>query len=288
MSSQLRATFLYHCAFAHSDKQPHVDVLLAPSTMEMEHIASLRVPEACVVDDAEHPGEEQETEDADRRVTTDVIWRLEGYDLWIDPPEAPAPDRVRVDLSFRENQNEWVVADFKRLSHVGIDATFLDEDVPNSLKPGARVRIWGGYLQAAKPEKGLVNRLWRLDNGTAPVGLSDRVEFTKDLENRSTMKLRFRKFGEVRFKTVTLRATAGIVRLHVMNDPTVEEMHDPALATCDALPHFQSYSLLVRASADGRQVLQNPRIVEQAGIVPATIAEGADLCCPCGGGPPEP
>jgi hypothetical protein len=298
---RVKATFLFHCAFVHGKDSPSVSVLLSASDKDdpllkdhhMVHIASLRIPETCVADDSQLPGEEQHTETLDRRVTTDLLWPLKGYDVWIDRPDEEDGDgatkmigKVRDDAG-----TDWIVADFKELTGVGVDRRMLAEDnVPDIIREGARVQVWGGVMRAGTPDKELKTRRWVvLDQEN--VGLSDRMEYEKTIDTDRPIAVHFRPFeGDRTVKTVFLRPNAdtGIIRLHVTNDPTPNEVHDLGRDPCAKLPHFASYDRLLYNNGVRRSPLTAPQPDHAHMAKSFTVLEGESLCCPCGGAPPEP
>ena len=80
-------------------------------------------------------------------------------------------------------------------------ACYADGDeFPKALRKGARVRLTGGTLECGVPTGPLKQRRWKV--GTADnVGLSDRMEYRKDLDGDGLVELIFRKFDDDETKT---------------------------------------------------------------------------------------
>ena len=136
-------------------------------------------------------------------------------------------------------------------------ACYADGDgFPDALRKGARVRLTGGTLECGVPTGPLKHRRWKV--GTADnVGLSDRMEYRKDLDDAGAVELIFRKFddAETETKTVYLKpGKDGIVRIHVSNDPFAEDppQGSKEIDPCSALRHFASYSLLLYPAGEDK------------------------------------
>jgi hypothetical protein len=173
-----------------------------------------------------------------------------------------------------------------------VDRRMLAEDnVPDIIREGARVQVWGGVMRAGTPDKELKTRRWIVGD-REDVGLSDRMEYEKVLAADTPIALKFRPFtGDRAIKTVFLRPNpeTGIIRLHVTNDPTPEAVHNLGKDPCSQLPHFLTYSLLLnqRAARPGAK-FKMPQPFGADAARTALVLEGDSLCCPCGGAPPEP
>src|SRR5262249_49537922 len=152
----------------------------------MQHIASMRLPAASVAGglsakDIVTPHDEpavtmQRTDTlrvidglADIVPEDDYIFRLEGYDIWIDPPDASAarrgefPATTSVRFATSDGNDTFVVANVAAIGNSRIDPKCLsDDDVPDFLKQGARVRVWGGTLRCEVPEGNLKHRRWNV------------------------------------------------------------------------------------------------------------------------------
>jgi hypothetical protein len=311
---ELHVTFLFHCAFVTQPDGSRTDVLLAPGSPNgahaMQHIASLRVPVACVAHRDSLPPKEVVTAQKKPVVTTqrtdtlrtgkggrpeivtehDYVWRLEGYDVWIDPHDSTArrgefPATTNVKFATSDGSDTFVIANIAALGDSRIDPRCSsDDDVPGVLKLGARVRVWGGSLKCEVPEGNLKHRRWDLGR-KPPVGLSDRMDFRKTVN--APVLLRYHHFGDPSFSTVELRPDAsGVIRIYVTNDPFVEDMPHGAAGVdpCEQLPHFATYGLLLEP-AGVEKALKAPPLVTLTGGAGFPIAEGNSFCCPCGGEP---
>lgn len=313
---ELRITFLFHCAFATPPDGSRTDVLLAPGSVngahDMQHIASLRVPAANVGDLAGLPSKEAVTAQKKPVVTSqrtetlrttpggkpeivsehDYVFRLEGYDVWIDPLDASAarrgefPATTSVRFATSDGADTFVIANIAAIGGRRIDPRCTsDYDFPPELWQGARVRVWGGSLRCGVPEGNLKHRRWAV--GRQPVGLSDRMEYQKKVSG--PVIVRYRRFDDEsrEFSTVQLRPDAnGVIRIYVTNDPFVEDMPKGAVGVdpCKELPHFSSYGLLLEP-AGVEKPLRTPELVTLTGGAGFPIAEGNSFCCPCGGEP---
>jgi hypothetical protein len=313
---ELHVTFLFHCAFATQPDGSRTDVLLAPGSENgahvMQHIASLRIPVDCVVrrkdmklKEAVTPQKKpavriQKTEalratDGGAEIVTssDYVWRLEGYEVWLDPDDHAAgkkefPATTNVKFAVSHGDETFVIANLAALGGSGIDplcTSDVDDEIPAFLKKGARVRIWGGRLRCEVPEGNLKHRRWNLDDRKPPVGLSDRMDYRKTVS--APVYLRYRLFGDPTFSTVELKPDAsGVIRIHVTNDPFVEDMPHgaPGVDPCKELPHFASYGLLLKPAGKDK-ALKPPPLVALTSGEGFQIAEGNSFCCPCGGEP---
>jgi hypothetical protein len=313
---ELHVTFLFHCAFATQPDGSRTDVLLAPGSVNgahvMQHIGSLRIPVDCVVPRKDMPLTEALTPQKKRAVTIqktdtlratekgvvtettrDYVWRLEGYDVWLDPDDNAAgkkgdfPATTNVKFAVSHGDETFVIANLAALGDSRIDPVCLSDDkVPDFLATkGARVRIWGGRLRCEVPEGNLRHRRWDLGRNKPPVGLSDRMDFRKTVTG--PVLLRYHRFNDPTFYTVELKPDAsGVIRIHVTNDPFVEDMpHGTAgVDPCQELPHFASYGLLLEPAGKVK-ALKPPPMVALARGAGFQIAEGNSFCCPCGGEP---
>jgi hypothetical protein len=319
----VHVTFSFHCAFIRQPDKRRTDVLLSPGARhampshtasehgtaggnggsnggtdahQMEHIASLRVPDACIENREDHPGIMQFTTRLDRE-DADVTWRLEGYDVTLKAgvqlrkgEEPPA----NVGFTTAVGDVTYVVPDFARLAGLKVDPDcYADGDeFPRPLRKGARVRLNGGTLECGVPVGALKDRRWNVGSAEN-VGLSDRMEYRKELDESGTVELTFRKFDDKdgdETKTVTLKPDQnGVVRIHVSNDPFA---HDPPLGSpevdpCSALRHFASYSLLLYPAGEDKSARLRPPVARAADANgPLIVSEGNSACCPCGDGTP--
>jgi hypothetical protein len=311
---ELHITFLFHCAFATQPDGSRTDVLLAPGSANgahaMQHIASLRVPVACVVRRDGLPPKEAVTTRKKPVVITqktdtlrlrpdgkpeivsehDYVFRLEGYDVWIDPQENTSrrgefPATTNVKFATSDGTDTFVIANLAAIGGSRIDPRCTsDDDVPDFLTNGARVRVWGGSLRCEVPEGNLKHRRWDLGR-KPPVGLSDRMDYRKTVS--APVVVRYRRFGEPTFSTVELQPDAsGVIRIHVTNDPFVEDMPHGAAGVdpCKELPHFATYGLLLEP-AGVEKPLKTPPLATLTSGAGFPIAEGNSFCCPCGGEP---
>jgi hypothetical protein len=315
--SHVHATFSFHCAVLRPDKR-RTDVMLAPGTRhgvasgtagnghtdhgasngaaavhQAEHIASLRIPGECLKRDDTREGVRQITARLDRADVEDVTWRLEGYDVTLrtgggqDTTKEPP---ANITFTTAADSVTYMVPDFPRLAGLKIDpACHEDGDkFPEALRTGARVRLTGGTLECGVPSGPLKDRRWKV--GTADnVGLSDRMEYRKDLNGDGLVELSFRKFDEdeKHAKSVYLKPGAdGIVRIHVSNDPFAEDppQGSKQIDPCSALKHFASYSLLLYpAGEDKSDRLPPPTARGVSADSPMIVSEGSNTaCCPCG------
>jgi len=319
-SNHVHVTFSFHCAVLRQPDKRRTDILLAPgmrhgvasggtgnghadhgasngaaSIHQAEHIASLRIPGDCVQNDSQHPGTPQITARLDRADAADVTWRLEEYDVTLrtsggSRASADKEPPANVSLTTAADDVTYMVPDFPRLAGLKVDpACFEDGDkFPSALRKGSRVRLTGGTLECGVPTGPLKDRRWKV--GTAEnVGLSDRVEYRKDLNGEAPVELIFRKFDEdeKQAKTVYLKPDAdGIVRIHVSNDPFAEDppQGSKQIDPCSALKHFASYSLLLYpAGEDKSDRLPPPAALAAGAGGPMMVSEGNSACCPCGG-----
>ena len=170
-------------------------------------------------------------------------------------------------------------------------ACYADGDgFPDKLRKGARVRLTGGTLECGVPTGPLKNRRWKV--GTAEnVGLSDRMEYRKDLDDKGAVELVFRKFKdpETETKTVYLKPDEdGIVRItrqqrsvrgrsaagqQARSIPVRRCVISRRIRCCSIRPARTSRIALT--SADRRCPLD--------GGGPMIVSEGNTACCPCGG-----
>jgi hypothetical protein len=257
---------------------------------DMQHIASLRVPAACVFDEGEHRADKvQETATLDQAPDEDRIWRLEGYDVSIHPdglgaaPTATTP--ANFETSVTKGDITYTLASITLLAGKKIDPAFASDKVPALLHRGARVRVWGGTFSAGVPGGLLKHRTWDLGL-EHPVGLSDRVDYHRAVSgNYVTVVFKHFKTGET--KTVKLRPHNGVIRMHITNDPFVEDTPHGSRAEnpCSKLPHFSSYAVLLDPAGTVTN-LGAPPIAGTGDPAFATIAEGNTFCCPCGDGVP--
>jgi hypothetical protein len=221
----------------------------------------------------------------------DYVFRLEGYDVWIDPPDSAAarrggfPATTSVKFATSDGTDTFVIANIAAIGGSRIDPRCTsDDDFPPALMTGARVRVWGGSLKCEVPEGNLKHRRWDLGR-KPPVGLSDRMDFRKTVN--APVLLRYHHFGDPSFSTVELRPDAsGVIRIYVTNDPFVEDMPHGAAGVdpCEQLPHFATYGLLLEP-AGVEKALKAPPLVTLTGGAGFPIAEGNSFCCPCGGEP---
>lgn len=318
--TRLHATFLYHCALAPSAHDPSVHVLLAPSEVGMEHVAGLRIPVEFIVQDHTGFGDDQETEwlDGQQLTTTrDRTWRLEGYDVKIDPPargatperpylklfdpapEAPAPLHQHVSKSADGGSPvPRAIASIDHLTMSRLDSACLEHDPPKPLWAGARVRVWGGTLSCGVPDRELDNRKWEVGTFDLVTRLSDRIEFEKPISG--DVVLTFRKFGEAEERRLVLRPLPGVnetVRFYVSNDPKplsgshghAGSHETPSDDPCSQLPHFPSYSFLLRPVGPKNEGLPSPMprgFVKDPPHRGFLVLEGDTVCCPCTYGTP--
>ena len=315
--NHVHVTFSFHCAVLRLPDKRRTDVLLAPgghhgaasggatnghadqgaangaASVHPEHIASLRIPGDCVVSDGTGKGIRQITARLDRADVEDVTWRLEGYDVTLQTGSGKrSGEEPPANITFTTAVDDvtYMVPDFPRLASMKIDPACYEEgaDFPRELRKGSRVRLDGGTLECGVPSGPLKTRRWKV--GTADnVGLSDRMEYRKDLDS-GEVALIFRRFDDFSgkdAKTVYLKPGAkGIVRIHVSNDPFAE---DPPLGSkqidpCSALKHFASYSLLLYpAGEDKSDRLSPPTPLGVGAGNPMIVSEGSNTaCCPCG------
>lgn len=316
--NHLHVTFSFHCAVLRLPDKRRTDVLLAPgmrhgmsngaaanghadhggsngATMmhQAEHIASLRIPGECIQSDSQHPGMPQITARLDRADAADMTWRLEEYDITLRTVgglRAPNEPPANITFSTVADDVTYMVPDFPRMAGLKIDpACYADGDgFPQALRQGARVRLNGGTLECGVPSGSLKDRRWRIGS-VDNVGLSDRMEYHKDLTGEGRVELIFRKFDEdeKQAKTVYLKPGAdGIVRIHVSNDPFAEDPPQGSrqIDPCSALKHFASYSLLLYpAGEDKSDRLPPPTALTAGAGGPLMVSEGNSACCPCGG-----
>lgn len=316
--NHVHVTFSFHCAVLRLPDKRRTDVLLAPgmrhgvasgaggnghadhgaangaATMhQAEHIASLRIPGECVQSDQQHPGIPQITARLDRADAADVTWRLEEYDITLrigDQKRATQEPPANITFTTAADDVTYMVPDFPRLAGLKVDpACYADgEGFPDALRKGARVRLTGGTLECGVPSGPLKERRWKV--GTADnVGLSDRMEYRKDLNGDGRVELIFRKFDEdeKQAKSVYLKPGAdGIVRIHVSNDPFAEDppQGSKQIDPCSALKHFASYSLLLYPAGEDKSDRLSPPTALASGVGgPMIVSEGNSACCPCGG-----
>jgi hypothetical protein len=262
-------------------------------THRMQHIASLRVPAACVYDEQEHPAQEvQETvtlgHTPDTAPDEDRIWRLEGYDVSIHPDglgAAAASTPANFQSSVTDGDTTYTLASITLLGRRKIDPAYSSETVPELLHRGARVRVWGGTLSCGVPGGLLKHHTWDLGL-EQPVGISDRVDYHRAIAG-NRISVVFKKFETGETKTVTLQPHNGVIRLHITNDPFAEDTPhgSRAQSPCRTLPHFSSYAVLL-APAGTVTSLEAPPIADSGDAALATISEGNTFCCPCGDGVP--
>jgi hypothetical protein len=311
----VHVTFSFHCAFLRLPDKRRTDVLLSPGgrhampahsaehgtaghgttnghtdAHQMEHIASLRIPSACIKERSELPGITQITTRLDRE-DSDVTWRLEGYDVMLKAGaqlRTGAEPPANIGFTTALGDVTYVVPDFARLAGLKIDPLCHadGDEFPHSLRKGARVRLNGGTLECGIPVGALKDRRWNV-GGAENVGLSDRMEYRKELDESGTVELTFRKFGEEETKTVYLTPDAkGVVRIHVSNDPFAHDppLGSPELDPCAALRHFSSYSLLLYPAGEDKSARLRPPVAVLADANgPLVVSEGNSACCPCGG-----
>jgi hypothetical protein len=315
----LHITFLFHCAFATQPDGSRTDVLLAPGSVNgahvMQHIASLRVP-AASVERASLPGKEAMTAQKTPAVTrqrtdtlratengkpeiasqTDYVFRIEGYDVWIDPPGSAGsrvsgefPPTTSVRFAASDGADTFVIANIAAIGKSRIDPLCMsDYQFPKALWGGARVRVWGGSLRCEVPEGNLKHRRWEVAGRSVPVGLSDRMDYRKKVS--APVVVRYRRFDApdpTVFSTAQLMPDEhGVIRVYVTNDPFVEDMpHGPVgVDPCKELPHFASYGLLLEP-AGTEKPLKTPPLVTVTTGAGFPIAEGNSFCCPCSGEP---
>ena len=88
----------------------------------------------------------------------DYVWRLEGYDVWLDPHDNAAgrQESATTNVKFTTSDTDgdtFVMPNLATSRNMpdrsGVHA---DDDVPDALKLGARVRVWGGTLDARCPK----------------------------------------------------------------------------------------------------------------------------------------
>jgi hypothetical protein len=321
--NHVHVTFSFHCAVLRLPDKRRTDVLLAPGMRhgvasaaptngqadhggsnggpamhQAEHIASLRVPSECVANDEHYAGMRQITARLDRADVEDMTWRLEGFDVTLraaggqrGSQEPPA----NITFTTAADDVTYMVPDFSRLAGLRIDpACHADGDAfPRALRKGARVRLNGGTLECGVPAGPLKTRRWKVGTNDN-VGLSDRMEYRKDLDSAGMVELIFRKFDddEKQAKTVYLKPDAdGVVRIHVSNDPFAEDppQGSKQIDPCSALKHFASYSLLLYpAGEDKSDRLSPPTALGTAAGNPTIVTEGNTACCPCGSGSGDP
>jgi hypothetical protein len=331
-TSDLHVTFMFHCAFVRSDGARRTDVILSPGPEPtantaaehgngnghgngndhdmdggepdnqqpahahagMRHVASLRIPAACVLDESEHRATEiQETTTLGQAPGTppdeDRIWRLEGYDVSIHPDTPGVAATTATPANFEASATDgditYTLASITSLGKRKIDPGFSAETVPTLLHRGARVRVWGGTLSCAVPGGLLKHRTWELGLEN-PVGLSDRVDYHRAIPG-GYVTVVFKHFKTLETKTVTLQPHNGAVRLHITNDPFVEDTPHGSLAEnpCKTLPHFSSYAVLLEPAGKVTS-LEAPPVADSGDAALATISEGNTFCCPCGDGVP--
>jgi hypothetical protein len=329
-SNDLHVTFMFHCAFVRSEGARRTDIVLAPGFPaatgntaaaehgnghtnghgndmnggnggdpdtqhgahghDMHHIASLRVPAACVLDEKEFPADEvQETATLGQPPGTppdeDRIWRLKGWDVSIQPDDrgvaATTKTPANFETSVTDGDTTYTLASITLLSGKKIDPAFGSENVPTLLHNGARVRVWGGTLSCGVPGGLLKHRTWELGL-EHPVGLSDRVDYHREIST-GYVSLIFKKFETGETRTIKLRPHEGKVRMHITNDPFAEETpHGSRVQNpCKTLPHFSSYAVLLHPAGTVTS-LDVPPVVDPGDGAFATISEGNTFCCPCG------
>jgi hypothetical protein len=235
----------------------------------------------------------QVTARLDRPDVEDVTWRLEEYDVTLrtgSPQREREEPPANITLTTAADDVTYMVPDFPKLAGMKIDPACYDDgpNFPRELRKGARVRLNGGTLECGVPTGPLKNRRWKV--GTFEnVGLSDRMEYRKELEG-GPVELLFRKFDDVSgkdVKSVYLKPGAdGIVRIHVSNDPFAEDppQGSKQIDPCSALKHFASYSLLLYpAGEDKSDRLPPPVPLATAAGGPLIVSVGNTACCPCGG-----
>jgi hypothetical protein len=261
----------------------------------MQHIASLRIPALCVADNSTHKDYvTQETTtftETGVNVEEDRIWRLEGWDVSIQPDglgaAPPASTPANFQMATTDGDKTYTLANISTLSGRKIDPRFKsDNDVPELLHRGSRVRVWGGTLSCHVPGGLLRHRTWNvgLEN---PVGLSDRVDYRRSIPVGAGATIVFKKFGTDETKTVTLKPRNGVIRIHVTNDPFVEDTPHGSREKnpCETLPHFPSYGVLLEPAGTVTN-LGVPPVAETDTPQLVTISEGNTYCCPCSDGVP--
>jgi len=235
--NHVHVTFSFHCAALRLPDKRRTDVLLAPgmrhgasggatnghaesngaAAIHPEHIASLRVPSDCVAEDGQRAGIRQITARLDRADVEDVTWRLEGYDVTIRTGSAQrgaANQEPPANVTFTTAVDDvtYMVPDFPKLAGMKIDPVCNADgaDFPRELRKGSRVRLNGGTLECGVPSGPLKNRRWKVGNADN-VGLSDRMEYRKDLDGSGVVEIVFRKFDdeEKDAKTVYLKPGAN-------------------------------------------------------------------------------
>lgn len=334
-SDQLHVTFMFHCAFVRTEGARRTDVILAPGFIPpsddaqaaaergevkthqehaghgqddqhpsiahdhpMRHIASLRVPRACVVGDelaVEPKYEIQETTtftETGVRVDEDIIWRLEGWDVWIQPDglgaAPPSSTPANFESAATDGTTTYTLASIATLAGADerIDPRFKsDDNVPELLYLGSRVRVWGGTLTCQVPGGLLRHRTWHLGLEN-PVGMSDRVDYKRSVPAGGSVIV-FKHFVTGETKTVRLQPQNGVIRMHVTNDPFVEDTPHGSREKnpCETLPHFPSYAVLLEPAGKVR-TLSVPPLANTGMPELVTISEGNTYCCPCGDGVP--
>jgi hypothetical protein len=315
-NKHVHITFSFHCAVVKLPDKRRTDILLSPGMRhgmghasngaaasgammhQAEHIASLRIPEECIIKErsADH-GSTQVTTRLDRPESADVTWRLEEHDVVLrigsqllagsqllkEPP-------ANISLTNADRDVTYVVPDFAKLAGMKVDpACYSDGDeFPRALRKGARVRLTGGTLECGVPTGPLKHRRWKVGSADN-VALSDRMEYRKDLDDSGDVALIFRKFDDPMTKTKTVYLTPnkdGIVRIHISNDPFAVDppQGSKEIDPCAALRHFGSYSLLLYpAGEDKSSLMATPTPLPLEGDAPLLVSEGSNTaCCPCG------
>jgi hypothetical protein len=316
--NHVHVTFSFHCAVLRLPDRRLTDVMLAPggrhgvasgaagnghadhggsngtTVHKAEHIASMRIPAECVEKDETREGIRQVTARLGRADIEDVTWRLEKYAVTLrtsDEQSAAKEPPANVTFTTSADDVTYMVPDFPKLASMKIDPLCHENGAkfPTELRQGARVRLTGGTLECGVPSGPLKQRRWKV--GTAEnVGLSDRMEYRKDLTGDGLVELTFRKFDDEEakdVKTVYLKPGAdGIVRIHVSNDPFAEDPPQGSrqIDPCSALKHFASYSLLlIPAGEDKSDRLSPPTALGSGAGDPMIVSEGSNsACCPCG------
>jgi hypothetical protein len=315
--NHVHVTFSFHCAALRLPDKRRTDVMLAPggrhgvangaagdghadhggsngaTVHKAEHIASLRIPGECVERDDTREGIRQITARLDRADVEDVTWRLEGYDVTLRTSGGSAAQEPPANITFTTAADDvtYMVPDFPRLADLKIDPLCYEDGAkfPMELRPGARVRLTGGTLECGVPSGPLKQRRWKVGKADN-VGLSDRMEYRKDLNGDGLVELIFRKFDDEdgkQVKTVYLKPGAdGKVRIHVSNDPFAEDPPQGSLQIdpCSALKHFASYSLLLIPAGEDKSDRLSPPTARGVGAdSPVIVSEGSNTaCCPCG------
>lgn len=281
-AATLHVTFLYHCAFAGWDDGRRTDVFLSPGSADPTHhgspahVASLRVPAGCVLDDSQHPGTNDQG---------DRVWRLEGYDLSValDESRGRTTRSWQVALDGAPSSTPGAPGVFTLANLDGLigkpsfDTSCLADDPPAFLRAGGRVRLNGGHVGCGLPTtQSLREIVWDLGDG-APTGLSDRVDYLKPTSGPVVME--FRRFGERTSRRVTLQADgSGVARAFVSNDPVIAGIGRGE--ACPSLPHFALYYLLAQPAGVPKSH-RVPTVHSRA----ALLSQGNSFCCPCSGWP---